>query len=174
MAFAPTLNHVSLFAATSADIDFAWQSVGFKSHGEPARAVTAALDVDTVPTWVVAAYRGRISIISGAFACRYDGPASRRTFATGLYVERVLLRAISGSVPEAPSAAAISLPPCAGRCRAGAWPSPGTGGGSDRANRLGCGPFRSLVGPPQHVLQVLNGCVGTKARNEYKPRRRRT
>ena len=83
MAFAPTLDHVSLFAATSADIDFAWQSVGFKSHGEPARAGTAALDVDTVPTWVVAAYRGRISIISGTFACRYDGPASCRAFATG-------------------------------------------------------------------------------------------
>ena len=83
MAFAPTSDHVSLFAATSADIDFAWQSIGFKSHGEPAKAVTAALDGDTVPTWVVAPYRGRISIISGAFACRYDGPASRRTFATG-------------------------------------------------------------------------------------------
>ena len=83
MAFAPTLDHISLFAATSADIDFAWQSVGFKSHGEPASAVPVALDVDTAPTWLVAPYRSRISIISEAFACRYDGPASRRTFATG-------------------------------------------------------------------------------------------
>ena len=106
--------------------------------------------------------------------CRVTLDTAVDTFATGLYVERVLLRAISGSVPEAPLAAAISLPPCAGRCRAGAWPSSGTGGGSDRFNRPGCGPSRSLVGPPRHVLPVLNGCVGTKARNQYKPRRSRT
>ena len=35
-------------------------------------------------------------------------------------LERVLLRAISGPVPEAPPAAAIFLSACAGRCRAGA------------------------------------------------------
>ena len=40
MAFAPTLDHVGIFAATSADINFAWRSLGFKSHGEPASAVT--------------------------------------------------------------------------------------------------------------------------------------
>ena len=45
--------------------------------------------------------------------------ASRRTFATGLYVGKVLLRAIPGSVPEAPLAAAISPPPVCGEvpCR---------------------------------------------------------
>ena len=91
-----------------------------------------------------------------------------------LYLGKVLLRAIPGAVPEAPLAAAISLPPCAGRCRAGAWPSSGTGGGSDRINRPGCGPSMSLVGPPRHVLHVLHGCMGSKARNQYKPTRRRT
>ena len=89
-------------------------------------------------------------------------------------LERVLLRAISGPVPEAPPAAAISLSACAGRCRAGAWPSPGAGGGSDRFRRPGFDPQKSLVGPPRHVLPVLNGCVGTQARTQYKPRRSRT
>ena len=89
-------------------------------------------------------------------------------------LEIMLRTAIPGLVPEAPFAAAISLPASAGRCRAGAWPSSGTGGGSDRLLRPGCGPQMSLVGPPRHVLHVLNGCVGTKARNQYKPRRRRT
>ena len=88
-------------------------------------------------------------------------------------LERVLLRAISGPVPDAPPAAAIFLSACAGRCRAGAWPSPGAGGGSDRLLRPGCDPQKSLVGPPRHVLPVLNGCVGTQARTPSKPRRSR-
>ena len=89
-------------------------------------------------------------------------------------LETVLRRAIPDLIPEAPSAAAISLPASAGRCGAEARPSLGTGGGSDRVYRLGCGPSKSLVGPSRHVLHVLNGCVGSKARNQYKPRRRRT
>ena len=89
-------------------------------------------------------------------------------------LETVLRRAIPGLVPEATFAAAISLAAPAGRHRAGAWPSPGTGGGSDRVSGLGYGPHESLVGPPRHVLHVLNGCVGSKARNQYKPRKRRT
>ena len=117
---------------------------------------------------------GAIAHFLAVSMCRVTLDTAVDTFATGLYVGKVLLRAIPGSVPEAPSAAAISLPPCVGTCRAGAWPSSGTGGGSDRINRPGCGPSMRLVGPPRHVLHVLNGCVGTKARNQYKPRRRRT
>ena len=89
-------------------------------------------------------------------------------------LEIVLRRAIPGLASEATFAAAISLPASAGRCGAEARPSLGTGGGSDRVYRLGCGPSKSLVGPSRHVLHVLNGCVGSKARNQYKPRRRRT
>ena len=88
--------------------------------------------------------------------------ASRRTFATGLYVERVLLKAISALPRKRLLAAVISLPASAGRHRAGVRPNPGTGGGSDRFNRPGWGPSMSLVGPPRHVLRVLNGCVGTR------------
>lgn len=40
MAFAPTLDHVGMFAATAADIEVAWRSLGFESRGEPASAVT--------------------------------------------------------------------------------------------------------------------------------------
>lgn len=91
LVFAPILDHVGTFAATSADINFAWRSLEFKSHGEPAGAVMIvdwpprlllqgclrcrepALGIDTAPTWVVEPYRGRISAISRAFDCRYDG-----------------------------------------------------------------------------------------------------
>ena len=71
----------------------------------------------------------------------------------------------SGSHPHASAriqAAVISLPASAGRHRAGVRPNPGTGGGSDRFNRPGWGLSASLVGPPRHVLRVLNGCVGTR------------
>ena len=40
MAFAPTLDHAGIFAATSADIGLAWRSLGFEAHGEPVRAIT--------------------------------------------------------------------------------------------------------------------------------------
>lgn len=33
LAFAPILDHVGIFSATSAGISFAWRSLGFKSHG---------------------------------------------------------------------------------------------------------------------------------------------
>lgn len=40
MAFAPTLDHAGIFAATSADIEVAWRSLGFESRGEAASAIT--------------------------------------------------------------------------------------------------------------------------------------
>ena len=40
MAFAPTLDHAGIFAATAADIDVTWRSLGFKSRGVPASAIT--------------------------------------------------------------------------------------------------------------------------------------
>ena len=40
MAFAPTLDHAGVFAATAADIDVTWRSLGFKSRGVPASAIT--------------------------------------------------------------------------------------------------------------------------------------
>lgn len=40
MAFAPTLDHAGIFAATSADISLAWRSLGFEAHGEPVHAIT--------------------------------------------------------------------------------------------------------------------------------------
>lgn len=40
MAFAQTLDHAGMFAATAADIDVAWRALGFESQGEPASAVT--------------------------------------------------------------------------------------------------------------------------------------
>ena len=46
-------------------------------------------------------------------------------------------------------------------------------GGSDRFLRLGCGPQVRVVDPLRQVLYILNGCVGTKGRNQYKPRRDR-
>ena len=94
--------------------------------------------------------------------CRVTLDTAVDTFATGLYVERVLLKAISALPRKCLLAAVISLPASAGRHRAGVRPNPGTGGGSDRFNRPGWGPSKSLVGPPRHVLRVLNGCVGTK------------
>ena len=62
---------------------------------------------------------GAIAHFLAVSMCRVTLDTAIDTFATGLYVERVLLRAISGSVPEAPSAAAISLPPVCGEvpCR---------------------------------------------------------
>ena len=66
MAFAPTLDHVGIFAATSADINFACRSLGFDSHGEPASAVTV---VDWPPrgsleSVMADAFRSAVEVLS--------------------------------------------------------------------------------------------------------------
>lgn len=87
MAFAPTLDHAGIFAATCADIRVAWRSLGFESHTEAVSAIT-------VVNWPPG--RNPESTMTDAFRS-----ALRVLGETGVEVERVKRPDLFDPLPDA-------------------------------------------------------------------------